>query len=426
MISLTLALLAQATSSTAAAPAAGGPSLSALLASAEQHNFDRRISREQQARAAAELTQAWSTLFPGLSVSAGWTHNQYASEIPAGTFGPNAITLSPQDQVDVAFRIDLPLIDTQRWMRISAAETAEQGALERATLGRDQVRRGVAAAWYSYAAALALRSSAARAVKVAEEQLKLQEIRARTGAATELELLRARAEVQRNTQSVAEATRLVAITRRSLTTLSGLDPGEAAALPAVDARPPEPLESLEAGVAELPGVRAATLDVEAADKQATASKLALVPTVGAQFTERLSNATGFTGEIGAFTLGVNLAWRLDAPTVLAMDVQSINVATARVALERAQQAARDQVASDWHTLQAALVKVQAVGAQVEAAERARKVAATRYEVGASTQLEVIQADRDLFGAEAQQIQAQSELASARFALRVSAGQPLEE
>ena len=142
--------------------------------------------------------------------------------------------------------------------------------------------------------------------------------------------------------------------------------------------------------------------------------------------KRLSNATGFTGEIGAFTLGVNLAWRLDAPTVLAMDVQSINVATARVALERAQQAARDQVASDWHTLQAALVKVQAVGAQVEAAERARKVAATRYEVGASTQLEVIQADRDLFGAEAQQIQAQSELASARFALRVSAGQPLEE
>lgn len=426
MIALTLVLLAQTTSTTAAAPSAGAPTLSALLASAEQRNFDRRISREQQARAAAELKQAWSTLFPGLSVSAGWTHNQFASEIPAGTFGPDAISISPQDQVDVAFRIDLPLVDTQRWMRISAAETAEQGAQERATLGRDQVRRGVAAGWYTYAAALALRGSAERAVKVAEEQLKLQEIRARTGAATELELLRARAELQRNTQSVADATRLVAISRRTLTTLTGLDPGDAAQLPAVDARAPEPLESLEAGVDVLPSVRAAVLDVEAADKQVKASKLALVPTLGAQFTERLSNATGFTGEVGAFTLGVNLAWRLDAPTVLAMDVQAINAATARVALEKAQQAARDQVSSDWHTLRAALVKVQAVQAQVEAAERARKVAATRYEVGASTQLEVIQADRDLFGAEAQQIQAQSELASARFALRVSAGQPLEE
>ena len=114
MISLTLALLAQATSSTAAAPAAGGPSLSALLASAEQHNFDRRISREQQARAAAELKQAWSTLFPGLSVSAGWTHNQYASEIPAGTFGPNAITLSVNPDAVCPTGTSMSLASTMR------------------------------------------------------------------------------------------------------------------------------------------------------------------------------------------------------------------------------------------------------------------------------------------------------------------------
>ena len=48
-----------------------------FLEAAEQGNVDRKISIEQRNRAAAEYRQAWTSLLPSLSASAGWTHNQY-------------------------------------------------------------------------------------------------------------------------------------------------------------------------------------------------------------------------------------------------------------------------------------------------------------------------------------------------------------
>ena len=48
-----------------------------------------------------------------------------------------------------------------------------------------------------------------------------------------------------------------------------------------------------------------------------------------------------------------------------------------------------------------------------------------YAAGAATQVDVIQAERDVFGAEVSQIQARTELATARASLRISAALPLE-
>jgi outer membrane protein len=62
---------------------------------------------------------------------------------------------------------------------------------------------------------------------------------------------------------------------------------------------------------------------------------------------------------------------------------------------------------------------------MQAAERAAQVARDRYAAGAATQIDVIQAERDLFGAEVSQTQARTELASARVALKISAGLPLQ-
>jgi len=409
----------------AAAPGVAAVSLGQLLAAADEHNVDRRISAQQVLRAEADVDVAWTALLPGLTIQGAWVHNQYESVIPAGRFGPDAITLQPQDQLDATFRVDLPLIDVGRWMRASAARTVRDGALERESATRDQIRRAVTATWYSYGAALALEQSALRSVAVAEAQLKLQEVRERTGAATELELLRSKAEVERNRQNVADAAKLIAIARRSLTTLSGMDPGASAQLPEADLTAIPPLAELEARVEELPQIKAAQRDMAGAEKNETASKLALVPIVGAQFTERVTNATSFTGQAGAFNLGVNLTWRLDGPTILSHRGQTANVAMASLALEKVRMAAKDQINSDYQTLTAALIKVKAAEAQVQAAGRARTVAATRYEVGATTQIDLIQADRDLFGAEVQHIQAKSDLASARVAVKLSAGLPIE-
>lgn len=398
-----------------------------FLASADEQNVDRRISLEQRQRAEAEFRAAWTGLLPSLAASATWTHNQFeaVANFPNPATGMvTKLVISPLDQLDAALRVDVPLIDTTRWFRALASNTAQQSAAEREQLTRDLVKRQVVGAYYGYAAALAVRESSKKSVAVAEAQLKLIEIRVGAGAATELEQMRARAELARNRQTLADVESLVSTTRRSLNTVSFLEPPADIALPIDDLHAEAAVTTFEDRVSELPTIKSADLDAEAAGKLATASRLALVPVVSGQFTQRFTNATGFQNQSAVYNAGIGLQWRIDVPTFQNMQVQSSAESTAKLAAERARLQARDQIFQDWNRLEAARQKADLVQAQVAAAQRASQVAKDRYAVGAATQVDVIQAERDVFGAEVAQIQARTELATARAGLRLSAGMPL--
>ncbi|MBL8922956.1 MAG: TolC family protein [Myxococcaceae bacterium] len=402
-------------------------SLQEFLANADEQNVDRRLSLEQRQRSEAEFRAAWTALFPSLTASATWTHNQFeaVANFPNPATGMvNKLVIVPQDQLDAVLRLDVPLIDTTRWFRALAANTASLSATEREQLTRDLVKRQVVGAWYGYAAALAVRESARRSVGVAEAQLKLIDIRAGAGAATELEQMRAKAEVARTKQTVADVESLVATTRRTLQTVSFLEPPAEVALPNDDLHPEPPVASFEDRAGELPAVKAADRDAEAAGRLATASRLALVPIVSGQFTQRFTNATGFQNQSAVYNAGIGLQWRVDVPTFMNMQVQSQAESMAKLAAEKARLQARDQVFQDWNRLETARQKAELVIAQVAAAQRASQVAKDRYAVGVATQVDVIQAERDVFGAEVAQIQARTELATARAGLRLSAGLPL--
>ena len=403
---------------------ASAENVKTFLDAAEQSNVERRISIEQRNRAAAEYRQAWTSLFPSLSVSAGWTHNQYPALFRNPATGAEVVII-PENQFDATFRFDLPIIDVQRWFRMSIAGATEASAELRELVTRDAVRRQVVASFYGYAASLAVMESAKKSAQVASEQLKLTEIRASVGTVTELDLLRARAEFARTRQVVADTVALVATSRRTVRTLTGLEPPETLPLPVDDITPSASLPEMEARIEALPAVKAADKDAQAAGTISTASRLALVPSVAGQFTQRFTNATGFQGQAGTYNAGINLTWRLDVPTFMGMQAQSANEQAALLQGDRTRLQARDQINSDWQRLQAALIKIEAASAQVEAARRATQVARDRYAAGAATQLDVIQAERDVFGAEVSQIQARTELATARATLRISAALPVD-
>lgn len=401
--------------------------LKEFLANADEQNVDRRISLEQRQRSEAEFRAAWTALFPSLSASGTWTHNQFeaVANFPNPATGMvTKLVILPMDQLDGVLRVDVPLIDTTRWFRALAANTATLSAAEREQLTRDLVKRQVVGAWYGYAAALAVRESARRSVEVAEAQLKLIDIRAGAGSATELEQMRAKAEVARTRQVVADVESLVATTRRTLQTLSFLEPPAEVALPVDDLHAEQAAATFEDRVNELPAVKAADRDAEAANKLALASRLALVPVVSGQFTQRFTNATGFQNQSAVYNAGLALQWRVDVPTFMNMQVQAEAEAMAKLAAEKSRLQARDQVFQDWNRLETARQKASLVVAQVAAAQRASQVAKDRYAVGVATQVDVIQAERDVFGAEVAQIQARTELATARAGLRLSAGLPL--
>lgn len=400
--------------------------LSAFVERAATENVDGRLAIEARVRAEAELGQAWGALLPAFTANGGWTHNQYNAvlDFPTGLNTTKSVTITPTDQLDVTLKVELPLIDPARWLKTSSSAASSEAAVAREKSAREQIKRQVATAWFAWVSAHALHASAQRSLETARSQLEVTSARTQAGVANELELVRAQAEVERNQQLVADAESLIATSARSLNTLSGLRPTEAPPLQVDDLTEEKPLADLESGLSQLPQVVAAERDAEAARRAWTAATLALVPSINGQFTERLTNATGFQGQNALYNLGVNFNWRLDVPAVHALRAQRSAQSTAALNAEKALQSASDQLHSDWQRVHTAIVKVRSAKAQVTAAHRASALAHERYSAGVATQLDVIQAERDALVAEVNDIQALAELGNARASLRLSAGQEL--
>lgn len=403
-------------------PALAQP-LAVFLEVADRANLDVRSGAETRARAEAEFAQAWGGLLPSLTANGGWVHNQYSAvvTIPSGATSSSTITITPIDQLDATLKAEVPLIDAGRWLKTAASSATAEAARQREQGSRLQVRRQVVSGFYSYLAARALLESSQRSLGLAKTQQEVTAARQTAGVANELELMRASAEVERNQQLVASAEALVATGARTLETLTGELPAEVPALPTDDLHGEPELEALLSSVTSLPAVQAADAELTAAQRTTSAAGLALVPTVNAQFTERFTNATGFQGANALYNAGVTFAWRLDLPGVQGFRAQRAAEANAALAAERARRQAADQLYGDWHTVTAALKKVQAARAQVVAARRASALAHERSAAGVATQLDVIQSERDLFSAEVADLQASAELASARALLALSSG-----
>jgi outer membrane protein TolC len=402
-------------------------SLSDFLDSASKANIDQRLVLQQAERADAEFKQAWMSLFPSLTATATWTHNQFAAtaNFPNPQTGMSTqLVIVPQDQIDGILRFDVPLVNTSVWFRAIAADSSRKSAKDRAQATADLVRLQVAQSYFGYAAALAVQDAAKKSLGAAQSQRDVVQTRMETGVATELEFLRAKGEVARNEQTVADARALVRTTARSLSTLSAREVPEVVALPATDTHAEGSFDELVGGVDALPAVMAAQKDRDAANAQATASRLALVPLVSGQFTQRFTNATGFQNQVATYNFGLGLTWRLDVPTFQGWAIADANQASAGVSVERVTLQARDALFNALARLEAARSKLVSADAQVQTARRAAQVASDRYAAGAATQIDVISAERDLFAAEVGLISARTELASARVAVRIAAGQPV--
>jgi outer membrane protein TolC len=410
------------------APAGARP-LGAFLVSARARNLDARAAAAAVARADAEAAQSWAALLPSLSASAGWTRNQYPAEFDQpGAPGTETrrIVIVPENQVEAALRLEVPLVDVSRWLRVrSSARAAEAAALRRGATA-EAVQRAVVAAYCQVAAAHALGRGAVRGLEVALALLATAEARVQAGTAPELDALRARAEVERNRQLVADAEALTAISARTLETLSGLSPAGDAALPVDDLHEEPPLSSLEQDLNGLPSVQAAARDAEVAVANRQAAWGMLAPTFSAQATQRFTNATGFQDQWAVWNAGVGMSWRGDVSALQAARALGAAEEAAEVTVARAQAQARDALHADWYRVRSAVEKLRAARAQSEAASRAATLAADRYAAGTATQVDVLQAGRDALAAELSLAQASAELAQSRASLRLSAHLPLEE
>ncbi len=404
--------------------------LSDFVEAGREANFDNREAAELADMRSAEVLQAWGRIMPLFSARAAYTRNQreVAITLPPASPGaaPRTAEITPANQWDASFTLDVPLIDPVNWLRISAANATSESADARVEAVALEAERQIAQRYYQVVAAEALIAAGERSLEAAEEALKIAELRSGAGAGIRLDVDRAQAEIERSRQNIAEAELLRAVSRRALETLTGVQPTPGAAPPVDDLRQEAPLAPwLDTDVNQLPAVRSAAAERRAADALSSAGIVAYIPTISATATERISNAGGFTGENTSWTAGFVATWRADLSGIGAIGALDAASAGASVREERARAQARDRIHDSWHAVRAQIAKSRAARAQARASKSAMDLARDRYAGGEGTQLELLQAQRDAFAAEVQSIQADADLALARASLQLSAGKRID-
>ena len=414
----------------AAAPAKALQPLETFLRGASTSGPDNREARANAESQHALATGALGRLLPGVSLRGTCTRNQYDSTVtlPAEGGTARSVTLTPMDQLDAAATLSVPLVDLASFARLGSARAGAASADQQARATALATEALVAQDYYQLAADLGLVEAARRALEVSRAGLAITEERFRAGSAAGLDVDRARADVERQVQQLAAAELQRELAARSLASRSGvaptldLRPGEAPL--ADDLHEEPPLEDLQTPDVELPSLAAAVEARRAQEAQARAQRLALAPSLSAGFTERATNATGFSGHELSYQGVVALAWSFDLTTVANIRAQDALAAAAAAREERARLAARDAIHRSWSTVHTGIARSRSARAEVEASTRAAELARDRYAVGAATQLDLLQAQRDAFSAQVALVQADADLTNARAQLRIAAGRSL--
>ena len=401
------------------------PDLQALIATALDHNRDLRIAvlRVEAARATYGIQRAEQ--FPTINAQADMDRSRTPADL--------SITGQPQLASQYQVALGLASWELDFWGRIRSLKDA---ALEN-YLASDEARRAVSIALIAQVAngylgvrelderiALASLSTASR-----EESLRIFTRRVAVGSSSQLELtqvqtLLTQAQGLRAQLQLARATQLNALT---------LLVGTAIDMPAVRDQPDAAPFLLELN----PGLPSQLLinrpDIVAAEHQLKASH-ANIGAARAAFFPRIA-LTGALGTASAELNGLfdsgSLAWRFSPSLSLPLfdggrNRNNLDLAETRrdLAVAHYQQTVQgafrdvaDALAARYWLSEQVVIAQAALAAQTERA----RLSQLRYDHGATTFLEVLDAQRELLVAEQQLVQIRRTLRSSRVSLYAALG-----
>lgn len=409
------------------------PPLLDYLRAAEGHNHSLRLSRAQLAEQQGLLRQSLAGLTPSLALSGGYTRNQYDAVLPfpnsffgAGRTGTTLITIQPYDQLQGTVGLNIPLVEPAALARYAEGRHGVGAAAQAILASEEDVQLAVGQGYYQVVAAQGVLAAAERALATAVAALEVNRSKFAAGSANRLTVDRAQVDVARSQQTIADAQRVLGLARRNLETLSGSPVAADLPDPGVPALPQQPetayVQAAEQQRPELAQAREAIAQAAATRDEAW---LGFSPNLLGQAQEHFTNYAGFVGSDTFWTLGVLLSWNLDpVGTAGAIKRGSALVVEQEERLAQALDAVRDDVHAAWLQVLAGQAHVLETKAEVQSASEALKLTQEQFGAGTTTALELSQAQRDAFTAEATAAQSAADLASALLALQRATGTAL--
>ena len=381
----------------------GDPALDRLVdaALAGNHDLAAAAARVDEARALAGVADA--ERWPEVTVGTGASRAQLSAD--ANQFPPGFPLAT--DRVGVTAAVSYEADFWGRYRRASEAARAELLATEE---GRRNVRLAVAAETVeAYLDLLSFERQWAVAGETQEtrrESVRLQRLRLDAGTISELDLAQAEAELAATEATLPAVERALRQTEHRLNVLLGRSGGAIErGLPLAALIHPEvPVGLPSELLARRPDVAAAELRLVAANARIGVARAAYFPSI-ALTGYGGSESSDLAGLFGAGTSVWQAALSLVEPIFNHGRIRR-QVAAARARERQAVAAYAKAVETAFAEVEDALVarrtgiaKREALGRQVEALGRARRLAQARYDAGESSYLEVLDAERNLFLAE---------------------------
>jgi len=402
------------------------PVLDGLIDEGLTNSKDLRIAAARVEEFAGRLTTTRSQFYPQIGYGAGGSRDRVserlATPVPSGTSNPQttySAVLTASWEIDLFGRI----------RRLSEAAEAQLMATEEA-------RRGVVLSLVSSVATgyIALRDFdkqleiARRTAETRRGALDLFELRFRGGVVSQVEVAQIRSEYESAVAAIPAIERAIAQTENALSILVGRNPG-----PIVRGKRIDELHEIAvpAGVpsdllARRPDVRQAEQNLIAANANIGAARALYYPTISltglfgyaSSDLDNLFSGPSRQWSYGGSIIGPIFTFGLIEGLVAASEAQQRQLL---VEYERTIQNAFREVDDALIDNRKSRERLGAQGRQVGALRDYARLSRMRFEGGATSYLEVLDAERSLFNTELQYTQTQGEVFNALVNIYKSMG-----
>jgi multidrug efflux system outer membrane protein len=379
--------------------------LQQLLQSALQRNWDVQIAVARVAEARAQVGVARLGQLPQVDVSLS---GQRGRVFQGGDYVSGALFAA---EAQVSYELDL-------WRRLASLSDAARADLLATEYARDNVRvslvSDVATAYFDLLALDQQLRITRRTVTTRERFLELTQSKFRQGASSGLDVSRAEASLALVRANLPDLQRQIEQKENQLRILLGQNPApivrEQVDVQAVPAPPEVPAGLPSALLERRPDLRQAESGLVGSTARLRATKAALFPNItltGSLGSQTTQFSDLFSGPTKVWSFGLSLLQPL-----LDANRNGYQVDAARAREQQALLRYQQAVQQAFREVSDALAARRGFGEfqraqeqQVQALRDASQRVLKRYETGFSSYFEVVDADRDLFTAELQLVQA---------------------
>lgn len=403
---------------------------------AQAENPDLKIVSESTFQAKNQRLQAWALVQPRVSAQGNYTYFSYGDvkldfadtfaqmDLPFEIPPSDPIVVQRGSNFDGSLTVSQPLFNGSALPLLSGAyKNANAAALDQDRTDQ-QVRAGVAQAYFGLLSARSAVGLSEKALATAGRQRDLAERQVAAGLVTRRAVLQAQLSVAQAERDLRSAHQQLVVAQEAFTTVTGL-PSDVPLEDTVRLDLPSSLdEALEVAQSARPDLRAAVLREDVAGLQVKAEGMAWLPEVNASWTGIANQTAGFAGQNTFWTAGVTANWTLwDGGARLAAIRQAASQERqSRWTHESVRRDVDEQVRTAWESLLRARAAVRAVEDEVRLAEDNLDLARRGFEAGTATFLEVEQAELGLRSAELNRLNEQTSLNLAGIDLLVAMGE----